>query len=108
MAIWHNPHSHPHKQQGERRRWLRWPDKQRVVISDPKDEQPAFVGWLLDRSPGGICLWLEDQRIYPGAVLKVQSVDVDGPLSDDVRVVNVRRRYGKALLGCAYMRHDEV
>jgi hypothetical protein len=43
--------------QHERRAWPRIKKPIRVLIHDPEDalEQP-YVGWIVDRSQGGLCL----------------------------------------------------
>lgn len=99
--------SHPRGRNSERRRWRRRADQQQVIITDQEGElELPYTGWMLDRSPDGVCLWFEGQRIDEGTVLTVQSVEEEDRPIDEVRVVNVRRRHGKALLGCVYVRCD--
>lgn len=101
---------HPHQAgKGERRRWHRRPEQQRVIITDQEGELCGEItGWMLDRSPDGVCLWFETQRIDAGTVLTVQNVDEEDRPVDEVRVMNVRREQGKMMLGCMYVRRDDV
>jgi hypothetical protein len=90
----------------DRRVWPRQAGYISVHVLDPEDalEEP-FAGWLINYSPGGVCLSLRGSTLDNRSVLRLQPVlQFPGLSWVDVRVRNCRRSAGWTIFGCQFLR----
>ena len=93
-------------QQKERRAWPRIAKLIRILILDPEDAlQHPYVGWIVDRSQGGLCLAFRRVGLKMGDVFLVRttSSNVDQPWLA-VKVKNGRWRNSRLEIGCQFVR----
>lgn len=85
----------------ERRSWPRTRQNLRVLVTDLEDalEEP-YVGWIMDHSPGGVCLSFGGSRVELGNVMIVQG---STGAQVEVRVTNLRRNEGRVEIGCEFV-----
>lgn len=98
--------THADRPARERRAWARTPRKVRVLVM-PEDcalEEP-YAGWIIDSSPGGFRLALENLVIDVGTTLRLRHAAAAASSSWCVVHVKHRRRSGKLwLVGCELVR----
>jgi hypothetical protein len=79
----------------------------RVLVADPADAlDHMYAGWMVDRSPGGVCLSLPRADIDEGNILMVQPATGSGELPwVKVQVMNRRQKASRIELGCQFVPH---
>jgi hypothetical protein len=90
--------------QSERRAHPRQRKVVRVLIADPADalEEP-FPGWIVDRSPGGVCVSSNRSDVEEGNILKVQPISgCEGGPWVEIVVKNRRWKRSRVELGCVF------
>lgn len=90
----------------DRRIWPRRRKQLRVLVADPGDAlDDPYLAWILDRSPGGLCLSVGSMDIEEGTILGVRptSAAAHAPFIE-VLVKNRRERDHCLELGCEFVR----
>jgi hypothetical protein len=77
----------------------------RVLIIDPEDGlQEPYLGWVVDRSEGGLCLAFQRIGLKVGDVFLVElAPDSEAAAWVAVRVKNGRWRNNRLELGCEFV-----
>jgi hypothetical protein len=92
----------------ERRASPRVSSKQRVFVYDPEDAlDEVYAGYIVDRSRGGICLFLGRSDIDEGSVLIICATSLPAAPGIEVRVKNRRHRGGDVYFGCEFVRREQ-
>lgn len=86
----------------ERRFYVRIQQHLRVLVTDLEDalEEP-YIGWIVNHSPGGVCLSFDRSKVEMGNGLIVQATTSAAQV--EVRVTNVRRNEGRVEIGCEFV-----
>jgi hypothetical protein len=89
----------------ERRAWPRFHQLCRVFILDPEDVlQQLSVGWIVDRSEGGLCVAFKRAGLRIGDTFLVElDPDNENEPWTAVAVKNSRWRNDRLELGCEFV-----
>lgn len=87
----------------ERRSWPRTQQNLRVFVHDPEDalDEP-YPAWIVDQSPGGVCLSFERSVADMGNVLLLHAASYAAAPGVEVRVKYLRKRGSRVELGCEF------
>jgi len=98
-------HKRRKMRQKERRAWPRMAKLIRVLVLDPEDAlQHPYVGWIVDRSQGGLCLAFRRVGLKMGDVFLVKPALSKGQPWITVKVRNGRWRNSRLEIGCQFVR----
>lgn len=74
-----------------------------VFIAPDQSNEPAWRGWVLDRSMGGMCIGVADE-FTPGTILRLMPANATMVPWTDVEVVHCRPASDGFELGCKFIK----
>lgn len=78
-----------------------WGNPVPIVISNPQAMPPTIQGWVVDRSPDGLCL-VAEKEVQAGVILRVQPTFADAHwFSVEVKYCHPERNIW--ILGCRFL-----
>lgn len=76
----------------------------KVVVGNAEGNQELGIGWVIDRSMGGVCLTM-DEAIAVGSILSIKPLNAPGNLPwVQIEIRSCRKRDVHWELGCMFVR----